>query len=151
MWSFEEVFVLNVWKSSVRMTAALAVAFALSLMATPAQAADKGKITGKVIGKDGNGVAGAQVRLTNPPAKKDGKPAPAAADEKPAKGEKGANLVAKTQSEADGSFTLADVTPGDYVLVARTKDKLQAREKITVKAGETATVELKVKEPKPKK
>ena len=142
---------MNALKNSGRAVLALAVVLALSLASNAGAAEGKGKITGKVLGKDGAGVAGAQVRLVNPPAKKDKKgEAPAAAEGDKAdkgKGKRDENVVAKTTSEADGSFTLADVPAGDYMLVARTKDKLQAREKVTVKAGEELKVELKLKEP----
>lgn len=142
---------LNVIRNSAGATLALAVVLALSFASQAPAAEGKGKVTGKVLGKDGAGVAGARVQLVKPPEKKDkkGEKAAAAADEKPGKGE-GKNRqepVAKTMSEADGSYTLADVPAGDYMLTARTKDKLQAREKVTVKANEETKVDLKLAEP----
>ena len=143
---------LNVLKQSGRAVAALAVVVAMSFAGASAHAAEgdgKGKITGKVIGKDGAGVAGAQVRLMEPGAGGKGKKVKnqaADADKGKGKGER-QEPVAKTMSEADGSYTLADVAAGDYVLMARTKDKMQAREKVTVKAGEELKVDLKLQEP----
>lgn len=141
---------LNVLRNSSRIVAGFAaVVLALSLASGASAADGKGKVTGKVLGKDGAGVAGAQVRLTTPMEKKDKKgEKPAAADADKDKADKEKGVVAKTTSEADGSFTLADVPAGDYVLMARTKDKLMAREKVTVKSGEETKVDLKLKEGK---
>jgi hypothetical protein len=139
---------MNMFKKSTNIVLGLAVALALSL-AAHANAADTGKVTGKVLDKDGKGVAGANVALRTPPEKGEGKgekkPAAAApGDEKP----KREKPVAKTKSEADGSFTLADVPAGDYLLVANVKGQGMAREKVTVKAGETKEVKLTLKEGK---
>jgi hypothetical protein len=146
-----EVYEMNLFKKSTNIVLGLTVALALSL-ASYANAAETGKVTGKVLDKDGKGVAGANVALRTPPEKGEGKggKAPAAAapgDEKP-KGDR-QKPVAKTKSEADGSFTLADVPAGDYMLVAQVKGVGNAREKVTVKAGETAEVKLTLKEGKP--
>ena len=144
---------MHLMNTAARVVAGLAVVLAMSLASQADAAEGKGTVKGKVIGKDGAGVAGAQVRLMNPPEGK-GKnkkgEQPAAADE--GKGDKGkgkrdANLVARTTSEADGSFTLADVPAGDYLLTARVRgENLQARQKVSVKADETLTVELKLSE-----
>ena len=132
---------INVMRNSGRIVLGFAVAFALSL-ASHANAADTGKVTGKVLDKDGKGVAGAQVALRTPPEKN----APAAAQEEGKK--KGQKPVAKTTTESDGTFTLADVPAGDYLLVANVKGQGMAREKVTVKAGETVDVKLTLKEGK---
>jgi hypothetical protein len=132
--------------NSGKLVLAVAVAFALSL-ASHARAADTGKITGKVTGKDGNAVAGVHVRLMTPPKK----------GEKPAKGER-PKPVAESKTESDGTYTLSDVPAGDYILVAggagkrekgaakdaSAKDAGMAREKVSVKAGETKTMDLKL-------
>jgi hypothetical protein len=134
-------------KKSGNIVLGLAVALALSLAATSAKAADTGKVTGKVLDKDGKGVAGAMVQVRTPPEKGAGKGnKPAAADEKP-KGER-PKPVAKGKTEADGSFTLADIPAGEYVVAANAKGVGMAREKVTVKAGETAEVKLTLKEGK---
>jgi hypothetical protein len=136
---------MNLFKKSTNVVLGLAVALALSL-ATTAHAADTGKVTGKVLDKDGKGVAGANVALRTPPEKGEGKK-PAAAAPSEGKGER-QKPVAKTKSEADGSFTLADVPAGDYLLVANVKGQGMAREKVSVKAGETKEVKLTLKEGK---
>jgi hypothetical protein len=140
---------LNVLKNSGRIVASLAVVLALSFASAASAAEGKGKVTGKVLDKDGKGAAGVAIRLTKP-AEKGAAPAAAAdkAEKGKGKGKGNANLVAKTMSEADGSYTLADVPAGDYILMARAKDKTAARQKVSVKADETVTVELKLKEPK---
>ena len=130
---------MNLFKKSSNIVLGLAVALALSL-ASHANAAETGKVTGKVLDKDGKGVAGANVALRTPPEKGAGK------DEK-AKGER-PKPVAKTKTEADGSFTLADVPVGDYVLAAQVKGQGMAREKVSIKAGETKEVKLTLKEGK---
>jgi hypothetical protein len=141
---------MNVFRNSGKLVLALAVAVALSL-ASHARAADNGKVTGKVLDKDGKGVAGVKVRLVAPTDQKGHKKSDAPTSEKPAKakGER-PKPVAEGTSESDGSFTLADVPVGDYVLMARGKGQGagQAREKVTVKAGETSNVELKLQEGK---
>jgi hypothetical protein len=43
---------------------------------------------------------------------------------------------------------MSDIPAGDYVINAMTKDGLVAREKVTIKADETAKVELKLAEKK---
>ena len=134
---------INAFRNSGRIVLGLAVAFALSL-ASHASAAEGGKVTGKVLDKDGKGVAGAQVALRTPPEKGN---APAAAAPEDGK-KKGQKPVAKTTTESDGAFTLADVPAGDYLLVANAKGQGMAREKVTVKAGETVDVKLTLKEGK---
>jgi hypothetical protein len=113
-------------------------------LASAARAADTGSVEGKVL-KDGAGVSGAKIRLMKPsdvPGKKEKAPAAAApAGEKP-------KPVAETDSGADGAFSLKDVPAGDYVVIAAMKGQGGAREKVTVKAGETAQVTLNLKERK---
>ena len=133
---------INVLRNSGRIVLGLAVAVALSL-ASHASAAETGKVTGKVLDKDGKGVAGAQVALRTPP-EKGNAPAAAPAED----GKKRQKPVAKTTSEADGSFTLADVPVGDYLLAANVKGQGMAREKVSVKANETVDVKLTLKEGK---
>jgi hypothetical protein len=134
---------MNVFKNSGRVVLGLAVALAMSL-ASQASAADTGKVTGKVLGKDGTGVAGVQVMLRTPP-EKGSAPAPG---EGKGKGQGQGKPVAKGTTESDGSFTLDNVPAGDYMLAARSKDQGQAREKVSVKAGETADVKLTLKQGK---
>jgi hypothetical protein len=111
--------------------------------ASAARAADTGAVEGKVLGKDGAGVSGAKVRLmkaSDVPARGKKKQAPAAAPaEKP-------KPVAEAESGTDGAFSLKDVPAGDYVVIAAAKGQGGARADVSVKAGETAKVELTLKE-----
>ena len=137
---------MNVLKSC------LAAVIAFSMTAGAFAADGKGKIEGKVLGKDGAGAVGVNIRVTEAKGKGDkkkDKAAPAAADDKGKDKEKGKNApVAKTKSEKDGVFSMSDIPAGDYIVAAMTKDGLMAREKVTVKADETAKVELKLAEKK---
>lgn len=148
---------------------ALSTTRARAADAPPAEG--KGGVSGKVLDKDGNPAAGVNVRLFHPFArgerpggagKPDAKPepksqTPLAADDaaapkpqQPAKGEKGPRgerpqPVASAVTNADGAFTLADVPAGKYVLLANIRGQGNARQPVEIKAGETATVELKLK------
>jgi hypothetical protein len=133
------------FKSSAgRLVLGLAVVMAMAF-ASAARAADTGTVEGKVLGKDGAGVSGAKVRLmkaSDVPAKGKKKEAPAAAapaGEKP-------KPVAEADSGSDGTFSLKDVPAGDYVVMAAMKGQGAARADVSVKAGETAKVELTLKE-----
>jgi hypothetical protein len=132
------------------------VAFALlvSFSAIRAQAEDKketGTVSGMVTDSDGKAVAGAEVGIFHPmghksAAKSEGK----AEGEKPAKGEKPVSVVPSVKTDDKGEFSLSDVPAGDYTVVARMRGQGQARENVSVKAGETAKVELKLKKSAPK-
>jgi hypothetical protein len=130
--------------SAGRLVLGLAVVMAMAF-ASAARAADTGAVEGKVLGKDGAGVSGAKVRLmkaSDVPAKGKKKEAPAAAapaGEKP-------KPVAEAESGSDGAFSLKDVPAGDYVVTAAMKGQGAARADVSVKAGETAKVELTLKE-----
>jgi hypothetical protein len=140
--------VFNVLRKSTCGVLAVAVVVFMSLN-SPAKAAETGKITGKVTGKDGP-VAGAKVRLIAPGAGKHGdKPAAAEAGQ----GGKGQRPkpVAEATTESDGSFKMMDIPAGDYVLGAMAKGHGRAREKIHVKAGEMLSVQLALKEGEPGK
>ena len=138
--------------------AAPVVAFGLilALAGALARAEDKdtkketGSVSGKVTDKDGKAVSGVQVSLFHPMNRKSETAAKeskstrlAEKGEKPAKGDKPV-AVATATSDADGKYTLSDVPVGDYLVVARQKGVGNAREKVTVKAGETASVDLKL-------
>jgi hypothetical protein len=131
------------FKSSTgRLVLGLAVVMAMAF-ASAARAADTGTVEGKVIGTDGAGVSGAKVRLmkaSDVGGKK--KEAPAAAA--PAAGEK-PKPVAEAVSGSDGAFSMKDVPAGDYVINANLKGQGNARGKVSVKAGETAKVDLTLK------
>jgi hypothetical protein len=106
---------------------------------------DTGTVKGTVVDKDGKPVAGAEVMIFTPMKHADHtKPEAKAADPSKAKGDKPVSVVPAVKSDDKGEFTLADVPAGDYTVVARLKGQGSAREKVTVKSGETATVELKL-------
>jgi len=135
----------------------------------PAASGDKGTVSGTVTDKDGKPVANCPVRLFHPMdhaggGKKGGgehgdadKGTDKKADkdaagtdrkatqlaDKPAKGDKPVPVASGT-TDSDGKFTLNDVPVGDYMVIANLKGTGSAREKVTVKSGETATVSLKL-------
>jgi protocatechuate 3,4-dioxygenase beta subunit len=133
----------------------LSLAATRSLAADDASAAgDKGTVTGTVTDKDGKPVPNCQVRLFHPMergAKKTGKGHKA--DNQSARADRKAETLAKGQrpvpvasatTDDDGKFTLKDVPAGNYVVLANLRGTGNAREKVTVKAGETAEVTLKL-------
>jgi len=80
-------------------------------------------------------------KRTPAPAPVAANPAAAPAGEKP-------KPVAEADSGTDGAFSMKDVPAGDYVVMAAMKGQGGAREKVSVKAGETAQVTLNLKEHK---
>lgn len=125
---------------------------------------DKGKITGTVVDKDGKAVASAKIKLMSKgEAKTDGDKSVEKPEAKANRADKAARKLAKedgakpkmttvaeTTADSDGKFTLDNVAPGHYTVGANMKGVGMARKEIDVKAGDTATVELKI-EPKPEK
>jgi len=147
---------------------ALALLVGLSVSRATAEdaKAEKGTVKGKVVDKDGAAVEGAKVRLLvatehggkgggekNADKKKTGDADKLAADapatpEKP-KGEK-PKPVAEATTDKDGAFSMPDVPAGDYRVVSQVKGKGRGFEKVTVKAGETAEVQIKLTDVPPK-
>jgi hypothetical protein len=146
-------------KVSVAVGAVLVMTFAVAL-APAARAADaggaKGSVKGKVVRPDGTAAAGAELRLMARPdkaakrAEKDAankeNPAAGAKPERPARGA-GRDVVASATADLNGEFHLADVPVGNYVLVARQKGGGNARQPVTVHAGDAAAVTLTLKAP----
>jgi iron complex outermembrane receptor protein len=129
--------------------AVLALALAVSFSATRVSAEDaKGSVSGKVTKADGSAASGAKVALMHPMGKGGKKGQPAAADEGN-KGEK-PKPVAETTTDNDGKYTLSDVPVGKYVVQAGIKGVGRAHQPVEVKAGETASVDLKLEAPKGK-
>ena len=151
---------------------AVAAALTLMLSTSPRSVADekadakkeKGSISGTVMGTDGKAASGVTVRLLSAadaqPGKADkaagatnaGKALAADADkaaDKPGKG-KGARQAAldETSTNEKGEFTFKEVAAGEYFVAANQRGVGNARKKVTVKAGETAKVELALKEAK---
>jgi len=124
-----------------------AIALLLSLATAPTRAEDAkketGKIAGTVLDKDGKPAVGAEVGVFHPMGKSAAKTSAQGQAEKPAK-EKPISVVPSVKTDDKGEFTLADVPVGDYTVVARLRGAGNGRENVTVKAGETAKVEIKL-------
>ncbi len=126
---------------------ALIVSLAASNVAAQEEKAAKGTVAGTVVDKDGAKVAHAKVRLFNPMEKK--KPAAEPHAAVPAtlgKGDKKdkPTPVAEATTDGEGKFTMPDVAAGTYRVVCSVKGTGRGNEKVEVKAGETATVEIKL-------
>ncbi len=112
-------------------------------------AKEKGTVSGMVIDANGKAVASANVAIVDasqmPGRPKKDKKAADGAEGKP-KGDKPKGdrpePVAKGKTDAEGKFSLTDVPAGEYMLVARAKEAGNARQKITVTAGQDTHVEL---------
>ena len=125
---------------------ALALTYAQALRAADAPATETGKIAVTVTDKDGKPVEGATVRVIAPKAaaRNSDKSAPqAAGDAKPA----GAKIppVAEGKTDKDGKATLENIPAGAYNLSANLKGSGSARQKVTVKAGDTLDVSLQLR------
>ena len=135
----------------------MVLAFSYVLRAADAPAAT-GTVSVTVKDKDGKPAEGVTVRVTAP---RQAAPAPAApakpnlADEapkpaeepKPAPGAGAGNrapAIAEGKTDKEGKVTLEKVPAGDFNLSANLRGQGSARQKITVKAGETLAVELKL-------
>lgn len=141
----------------------IAPLLALGLMgffAGTAQAADeKGTVTGTVLDKDGKAVEGAMVRIMAPRQRGD---APAdgarkqADDPKPpaagggggAGGRQRPPAIAEGTTDKDGKFSL-QAPAGKYVVFAGVRGKGMGRAEVTVEAGKTVNVELKLSDAPP--
>ena len=121
--------------------AALSLLMVFTLSVRAEDKKETGTITGTLVDKAGKAVANAEVELIKHKVK-----APVA-DAKPkenaAKPEK---VFSKATTDSDGKFTIADVPAGEYSVSVNVKGQGLAAQKITVKAGETTTVELKLGE-----
>ena len=139
--------------SSVTLAAALMLALSSSASAE-GQASATGTITGKVVDAAGTAVEGAIVRVTAAKGKGEKAEGTSQLDDgaKPEKPEKAKKKDAlKGRTDAQGAFTLEDVPAGEYTVIATVKGTGTGRQKVTVVAGQTATVEIALKAPKAKK
>ena len=135
---------LNVrnWTASL-----LALALAIGFTAVRATAEEAKKETGTVSGvcqdKDGKPLAGVEVGIFHPMQKHSGGAKKEAKNpgEKP---DKPIPVVPSVKSDEKGEFTLSDVPVGDYTVVGRLKGQGNGHENVSVKAGETAKVTLKL-------
>lgn len=126
----------------------LALLMAIPSVANAANAASKpttGTLTGKITGFDGKPVASASVQLITA---KDA----AAMKKAMANGEKPdmPTPVAQGSTDADGKYSLADVPPGGYVLMARLKGVGSGRVSVVVRAGVDTTQNLALRASKKK-
>ena len=121
---------------------ALAITYSQVLRAADAPAAATGSVSVTVSDKDGKPVEGATVRVTQPRAAA-GKTEAKLADDNKTPAAKNA-AVAEGKTDKDGKVKLENIAAGDYNLAANLKGQGNARQKITVKAGETLEVALKL-------
>lgn len=162
MWRIVIMMSISKWTAPL---VALALVLSFNAWAGAQESKETGSMSGTVVDKDGKPVEGANVRLMKPmqrgrgPADKQAAQGASALQlaEKPAKpgkpdkGEPGKpgnrpKPVATATTDADGKFTMEDVAAGEYMVVAMVRGQGAARQPVTVKAGETATVELKLQD-----
>jgi protocatechuate 3,4-dioxygenase beta subunit len=127
----------------------LALALAIGFTAVRATAEEAKKETGTVSGvvqdKDGKPVAGAEVGIFHATGKHAAADKPKTEAKNPAeKPEKANSVVPMVKSDDKGEFTLSDVPVGDYTVRAKLKGQGTAHNNVSVKAGETAKVTLKL-------
>jgi hypothetical protein len=123
---------------------ALVLTYSQALRAADAPATATGTVSVTVNDKDGKPVEGATVRITQPKtaaAKSSDNSAPKLADDSKGTGGKAAP-VAEGKTDKDGKAKLENIAAGDYNLSANLKGTGNARQKITVKAGDTLEVSL---------
>jgi hypothetical protein len=135
-----------------RMIRWLTPVLALGLVASfsPVSRAEEKTGTGtlKVEVKDAEGkaVANAQVRVIKPTMDAPAAEAkPQAEEGKPGKGDKRGKPVAQGTTGEDGKCTIENVPAGDLVVQAGIPGTGRGMEKISLKAGETKEVSLKLK------
>ena len=141
--------------STVLAAALLALAGASNLAEADAPA--KGTIIGTVVGVDGKPAAGVTVRLFAPPAKRDKESAGDARPDKPEKSDAKLEAdprkpgkrpkpapVAEAKTDSTGAFKLEGIEPGNYMVGAGERGMGRGKARVTVAAGQTASVEIKL-------
>ena len=140
---------------------ALAIALSLCAASSAIRAEDapapapapvaKGSVSGKVVDSTGAAVKGATVGIINPadmPAKPAKGDKPAKNADKPAAGRTGPldkSVVPTVTTADDGTYKLADVPAGKYVVVAVAADKSRGKVNVEVTAGqETKADDIKL-------
>ena len=164
----------RVWRFVVPMAALVAALAFMPHARADDKAKNMGSIKGTVLGEDGKAAANVTVRLLPPRQQGNRPPAtqpvtPQVAPGDPPKGGpdggtpppgqgpgqgggqgRGRPQPLKTAvSDADGKFTMDDVPPGEYRLVAGLRGQPSGMQSVTVKAGEATTVEIKLAPPRP--
>ncbi|MDB5322830.1 MAG: Carboxypeptidase regulatory-like domain [Phycisphaerales bacterium] len=144
------------WMAPAVATLGLMFAVTTAKAADEKPAATGGTVTGTVVDKDGKAVEGVKIRIMKPMQRGGaggaGGAAPKVADapaEKPAAGAGGRQRpapVAEGTSDKEGKFSIANVPAGDYAVMAVQQGAGMARSKVTVKDGETVSVDLKLAE-----
>jgi hypothetical protein len=130
---------------SIAVLAAALVLFVSSgsFAETRVNLAANGTISGKVTDADGNGVAGATVRVMAKMAAHEGGKKKLEEPAKPPRGDKPA-AVAEATTGADGTYRV-DVPPGEYTVMAMAKEKGRGRAQATVTEGKTTeNVDIKL-------
>ena len=155
-------------RTKIWMSVACVAAMVIGLSATFSRAGDgdnakdskdtnsaAGTVSGVVL-KDGKPLANARVGIMPIPSKADRKAAKrgggnagnAAPATQPAdntdKGARRREPVAKTQTDADGKFSLDGLKPGEYVVVAGVKGEGRGRKRISVAANQDTAVQIDV-------
>ncbi|MDR0926299.1 MAG: carboxypeptidase-like regulatory domain-containing protein [Ignavibacteria bacterium] len=93
----------------------------LLLSASSAYASIYGVLSGKVVDDDGKGVIGATLRVEGT--------------------SKGTNIKAR-----DGSFTLSNITAGNYVVVVRSVGKTEQKINVRISADQTTEITVRLKD-----
>jgi len=156
------------WSFVAALTLALVAPWSLMSAAQAEEAVATGTVTGTILDPEGKPVAKAPVKLVIPPPKKDkaagdkGKkedmnvqaPGAIGLDDKGGDGGGKKDKLAKPKPVAEattddaGKFTMNNVPAGVYAVVSMVKGVGQGKQMVTVEAGKTASVEVKMKAPK---
>jgi protocatechuate 3,4-dioxygenase beta subunit len=122
------------------------VAFCFMSSIAPARVSAAATIQGTVTGTNGQPAASIEVKLMK--AEKHARHAKPAAANGAAAGAAHAHHAAAalqtTTTKPDGSFSFANVAPGDYVVTAGAKGEGHGRAKVTVTGDQTETVSIKL-------
>ena len=138
-------------------TAVLVLVWSARFVAAEEPAASKGGSVSGTVLKDGKPVANARVGLMIAPVKakvkglsKHSAPAtqPAAGEARQKHGRH--DLAAQASTDADGKFTLENISPGEYVVMAGGKGQGRGKVHVNVAAGESASVSIDLQAPKDK-
>jgi hypothetical protein len=130
------------------------------LTLTAAQS-ETGTVSGTVVDKDGKAVANAEVGVYKPRERRQGQgggggagggtdqkltqPAPGGGEGQGQQRRQRPEPIAKGTTDADGKFTISNVPVGEYQVVCMVREQnLVGRERVTVEAGKTASVSLKL-------